>query len=417
MKNIKPKYRIWTIGCQMNKAESERLSGLCEQTGYEMTDSAEEADLVILNSCVVRQHAENKVIHKLNNLKSLKRRNPGMKLALTGCLVNGNGESLREKYPHVDYFFKAGERPQWLKADNTIPLPARPEISTCVPIIQGCNNFCAYCIVPYRRGRERSRPVAEIVCEVARLVEHGVKEVVLLGQNVDSYGQDLSDKPDLAGLLAEVNAIDGLCRIRFLTNHPKDMNQRLIEAIARQEKVCKQVSLPMQAGDDAILRLMQRGYTVAQYRELVTRMREKITGLALSTDVIVGFPTETEEQFGHTYDLLAELRFDAVHVAAYSPRTGTIAAREMVDDVTVEAKASRLKMVEDLEQQISYNINNGLVGQITEVLVEGCKGGKWWGRTRTDKLVYFTSVDNCLGQVVNVKIEKAGAWSLNGTKL
>jgi tRNA-2-methylthio-N6-dimethylallyladenosine synthase len=417
MKVKAPQYYIWTIGCQMNKVESERLSGLFEQSGYQVTDSAEEADVIVLNSCVVRQHAEDKVVNKLNNLKAVKRARPGIKLAVTGCIVNSDISHLKERFSHVDYFFKPGDFPQWIEKPETMPLPFQPAISTYVSIIQGCNNFCSYCIVPYRRGREQSRPVAEIACEVNTLVSRGVKEVILLGQNVDSYGHDLADKSDLANLLAELNGIEGLIRIRFLTNHPKDMSQKLIDIIARLEKVCEQISLPVQAGDDEILKLMKRGYTVEHYRRLVKQMREKIPGLALSTDVIVGFPSETAEQFQHTFDLLAELKFDTVHIAAYSPREGTAAARELVDDVPDEEKTRRLKLVEELQEKISVEINTELSGQPVEILVDGKKGGKWRGRTRTDKLVFFNSKDNCLGQLVIIKIDKTGPWSLQGKQI
>ncbi|MFC1985356.1 radical SAM protein, partial [Chloroflexota bacterium] len=225
-----PQYYIWTIGCQMNKAESERLGSLFEQQGYQPTATAEQADIIVLNSCVVRQSAENRVINKLNALESLKRLRPGLILAVTGCLVNSDIEHLQKSLPCVDHFFKPGDSPPWLdKAERTQVLPHQPPVSVYVPIIQGCNNFCSYCIVPYRRGRERSRSVAEITAEVRDLVHCGAKEVTLLGQNVDSYGHDLPGKPDLADLLNELNTIDGLARLRFLTNHPKDMSSKLIE--------------------------------------------------------------------------------------------------------------------------------------------------------------------------------------------
>ncbi len=409
-----PKYHVWTIGCQMNKVESERLGGLFEQLGYQSIDSVDDADLIVLNSCVVRQHAEDKVINKLKNLKALKKRNPSVKIAVTGCLVNSDIAHLNEKYPHVDYFFKPGEFPRWLEKPAEMPLPAKPDLSTYITIIQGCNNFCSYCIVPYRRGRERSRPVAEIVCEAKELVKRGVKEIVLLGQNVDSYGQDLPDKPDLANLLTEINRIEGLYRIRFLTSHPKDISEKLIDTMAGLDKVCEQISLPIQAGDNDILKLMKRGYTVERYRSLVGLMLEKIPGLALSTDIIVGFPTETAERFQHTYDLIKDMKFDTVHLAAYSPREGTAAARELKDDVPQAEKERRLKLAEELQEQISLEKNRSLIGQTVEVLVDGKKGGKWRSRTRTDKLVFFNSTNNCTGKLVQVKIESAGPWSLTG---
>ena len=408
-------YYIWTIGCQMNKAESERLGGYLEQLGYQATATAEAADLVVLNSCVVRQHAENRVINKLNALKSLKGLHPNLTLAVTGCLVNSEVDHLSKNFPHVDYFFKPGDYPQWLeKPKSGQVLPQHPSPSTFVPIIQGCDNFCSYCIVPYRRGRERSRPVEEIVSEVKQLVHRGVKEVTLLGQNVDSYGHDLPDKPDLADLLYELNALDGLARIRFLTNHPKDMSSKLIEAIAKLDKVCEQISLPVQSGDDDILKAMGRGYTVEHYRQLITEIRSKIPGVALSTDVIVGFPSESDQQFQQTVSLLSELRFDTVHVAAYSPRPGTIAAREYENNIPPAEKRERLNKIEQLQERIAGEINAQLLGKAVEVLVEGRKGDKWQGRTRSGKLVFFNSNSDCLGQIVKILIEKTSPWALQG---
>jgi tRNA-2-methylthio-N6-dimethylallyladenosine synthase len=232
-----PKYHIWTIGCQMNKAESERLGSHLEQLGYEAAASANEAELVVLNSCVVRQSAEDRVVNKLANLKALKKSRPDMTLAVTGCLVNADTTKLEERFPQVDYFFKPGEYPQWLERPREPVLPRQPNVAAYVPIIQGCDNFCSYCIVPYRRGREKSRPLAEIVGEVRELVERGAKEVTLLGQNVDSYGHDLPGKPELADLLYELNELEGLLRIRFLTNHPKDMSLKLVGAVASLDKV------------------------------------------------------------------------------------------------------------------------------------------------------------------------------------
>ena len=409
------KYHIWTIGCQMNKAESERLGSFLEQSGYRPTTIAEKADLILLNSCVVRQNAENKVVNKLHALKALKRWHPSVTIALTGCLVDSKTDELKRSFPYVDYFFKPGDCPEWLDKDKwRLALPRHPSPSTFVPIIQGCDNFCSYCIVPYRRGRERSRPLGEIVCEVRELVSHGVKEVTLLGQNVDSYGHDLPHKPDLADLLTELNKIDLLVRIRFLTNHPKDMSDKLIDAIASLDRVCEQLSLPVQSGSNEILKAMRRGYTVEHYRELVNRIRRKIPEVALSTDVIVGFPSETEKQFQETYNLLAELKFDTVHVAAYSPRPGTIAAGEHQDNIPAAEKKRRLEMIEQLQESIATEINAQLLGKTVEILVEGKTKGKWQSRTRSDKLVFFSSEKDYLGQPVKVKIVKTSPWSLQG---
>ena len=410
-----PQYYIWTIGCQMNKAESARLNTIFEQQGYQTATTAEEADVIVLNSCVVRQSAENRVINKLHALKSLKIARPNLTIAVTGCLVDSDIEHLKAHFPYVDYFFKPGEQPEWLgELVWSRVLPERAPVSVYVPIIQGCNNFCSYCIVLYRRGRERSRPVAEITGEVQRLVCRGAKEVTLLGQNVDSYGHDLPDKPDLADLINELDTIDGLARLRFLTNHPKDMSSKLIETMARREKVCEQVNLPVQSGSDAILKEMRRGYTVEHYRRLIAEMRQKIPEIALSTDVIVGFPAESEAQFQETVKLLEELKFDAVHVAAYSPRSGTTAARELADNVPATEKKRRLDIIERLQEGIATEINARLSGKTMEILVEGKVKDKWQGRTKSDKLVFFSERGEYEGQLVQVMIEKTSPWSLQG---
>ncbi|MBN1161489.1 MAG: MiaB/RimO family radical SAM methylthiotransferase [Dehalococcoidales bacterium] len=410
-----PTYHIWTIGCQMNKAESERIAARFEELGYLEAKSANEADLIVLNSCVVRQSAEDRVFNKLHDLKHFKKERPEILLALTGCMVDSDTGRLHRNYPYVNYFFKPGDYPPWLEKADEPTLPQQPSPSVYIPISQGCDNFCSYCIVPYRRGRERSRPLEEIVCEAEELARRGAKEVILLGQNVDSYGHDLEGKPDLADLLKELNKLEGLVRIRFLTNHPKDMSLKLIHAIAGLDRVCEQVNLPVQAGSDAILKAMKRGYTVDQYKRLVRQLRKGVPGIALSTDVIVGFPGESEGQFQETYDLLSGIKFDTVHVAAYSSREGTTAARELEDNIPSGEKKARLNEIENLQKRVQAEINARLLGGETEILVEGKKKGKWHGRTRTDKLVFFSSAGDYHGKLVKIKINKTSPWSLQGT--
>ncbi len=410
-----PKYHIWTIGCQMNKAETERLGSLLEKQGYQATDTAEEADLIVLNSCVVRESAESRVLNRIHILKPFKKAHPDTVLAVTGCLVNSEVDQLKKSFPHIDYFFKAGDYPPWVeRTEPQSTLPQHPSPAVFVPIIQGCDNFCSYCIVPYRRGREISRTIAEITCEIKELVRRGAREVTLLGQNVDSYGHDLPDQPDLADLLTELNAIDGLKRIRFLTNHPKDMSAKLIKAIASLDKICEQISLPIQSGNDEILMAMRRGYTREQYRQLIRQIRNAIPGVALSTDVIVGFPAESPGQFQETVDLLSEIKFDTVHVAVYSSRSGTLADREFEDNIPLPEKKRRLSEVEKLQERIATEINARLLGRTVEILVEGKTKGKWQGRTRTDKLVFFNDDSDCLGQLVKIRIHKTSPWSLQG---
>ena len=412
----------------MNKAESQRVAGCLELFGYQDTPVLKNADIVVLNTCVVRQSAERKVLGTLSYLKGIKNTNPHMSILVTGCFVDSKIRELEKHFPHVDLFFKPGgyaELLSWTHKQGMIMSDAKGILSldnnhlapyAFVPIIQGCNNFCSYCIVPYRRGREKSRAVEEIVCEVSKLAKNRVKEVTLLGQNVNSYGHDLPAQSDLSNLLAELNNIDGLVRIRFLTNHPKDMSQKLIETIASPGKVCEHISLPAQSGDNDILKAMRRGYTIEQYRKLVNNIRNYIPAVALSTDVIVGFPGETEEQFDRTLLLLEEIRFDTVHVAAYSPRPDTAASKEYEDDVPVEIKKNRLNKIEALQAKVADEINTQLRGSTVEILVEGKKRKKWYGRTRSDKLVFFNSDNgiNYVGQLVNVKISKISPWALQG---
>jgi len=414
-------YFIWTIGCQMNKADSSYIAACLEQAGYYPASKIGDADLIVLNTCVVRKSAEDKAINKLSSLKSLKKKRPDLTIALTGCLVDSDFDELQRRFPYVDFFFKPRDWESlhhWGMGRGIKPVdhcfPSADSVTAYVPIIEGCNNFCSYCIVPYRRGRERSRSTDDIIHEVHELVCQGIKEVTLLGQNVDSYGHDLNYEPGLAGLLEELNQVQGLVRIRFLTNHPKDMSQRLIEAIAGMDKVCEQINLPIQAGADKILKSMRRGYTVKEYLDLVARIRADIPSIALSTDVIVGFPEETEEQFESLESVLKETMFDSVHIAAYSPRPGTIAARELQDNVPAEDKKRRKQRLEWLQESIATEINARMLGNTVDVLVEGCKGGKWWGRTRTDKLVFFSDEANWQGQLAQIEISKTSPWSLQG---
>jgi tRNA-2-methylthio-N6-dimethylallyladenosine synthase len=400
----------------MNKAESERLASLFEETGYQYVPNVADADLIVINTCVVRQNAEDRAVHKLQNSKPLKKARPDIVIAVTGCWVDSNVDQLKAAYPFVDYFFKAGECPPWVdRAKWLQALPKEPQPASYVPIIQGCNNFCAYCVVPYRRGREKSRSLPEIVCEVKELVSRGTKEITLLGQNVDSYGHDLPKKTVLSDLLTELNEIEGLYRIRFLTNHPKDMSRRLIQTVARLEKVCKNMTLPAQAGSNEILKAMRRGYTIEDYKHLVSDIRNEIPNVGLVSDIIVGFPSETEAHFQQTVNLLTELRFDTIHLAAYSPRPGTIAAREMADDVSVEDKNRRFTILESLQENIVSEINAKLKGKTVEILVEGKQKGKWYGRTGTDKLVFFRDDANYMGKLVNLRIDVTSPWSLQGT--
>jgi len=414
---------IWTIGCQMNRAESSALDSDLKSLGYEMVRSAREADIVLLNTCVVRQSAEDKVRGMLGFVRGIKSEKTGMRIAVTGCFVGQNVGELKRLYPFVDHFFGPGRLQDfhdWLCSrvlERELPAEASQQVSPVsayIPIIQGCNNFCSYCIVPYRRGGERSRPVQEILDEAAVLIERGAREIVLLGQNVNAYGHDLSPGTDLSRLLYRLSKLEGLCRIRFLTNHPKDMSAGLLQAIADLPLVCRHVCLPLQAGDDELLKKMNRGYTRDDYFALAHRVRQTVPDMAISTDLIVGFPGETEQQFNNSYEAVRTLRFDTVHAAAYSPREGTAACAGFVDDVPTEVKLHRLHAIEELQAGIQSEINQGLIGRAVEVLVEGSKAGKWYGRTGSDKLVFFPDERDLIGRLVEVEVKTASPWALQG---
>jgi tRNA-2-methylthio-N6-dimethylallyladenosine synthase len=453
------RYYVWTIGCQMNEADSAQLAASLEALGYRPAARAEDADVIVLNTCVVRQSAEDKAVGRLWSLAPLKERRPDTVIGLMGCLVGVRpSPQLRVRFPMVDVFLPPSEpeplveflrqrdaqesasaaaleaetlQVRYALQDSLGPagaaLPARrvQGVTAYVPVIFGCNHVCTFCIIPYRRGRERSRPLAEIVAEVQGLVAQGVKEVTLLGQIVDRYGYD-GDGPagrnlerrqpstDLADLLSSLNEITGLARIRFLTSHPNYMSERILDAVRDLPKVCEHIEVPVQAGHDDVLARMRRGYTVEDYRRLVARIREKVPQASIATDVIVGFPGETEAQFWATYDLLAELRLDVVHVAMYSPRPGTVSARYMEDDVPADEKRRRLHAINELQARIVGEINRGFLGQKVEVLVEGKDRHRWWGRTRTNKLVFFEAPGDWLGKLVDVRITWAGPWSMIG---
>lgn len=281
-------------------------------------------------------------------------------------------------------------------------------------MIRGCDKYCSYCIVPYRRGRQHSRPAAEVLREAEGLLARGAREIVLLGQTVDAWGRDLESPDTLASLLEDVAALPGIERVRFLTSHPGDFTRDILEAMAQIPQLCEEVNLPIQSGDDKVLRRMARPYTVAQYLDLVDTIRAAIPNVALATDLIVGFPGETGIQFEHSMDVLRRVEFDTVHVAAYSPRPGTAAARKMEDDVPLEEKSRRLQQVEAFQTELSAGKNRRMLGQTVEVLVQGRTKGRWSGRTRTNKLVFFESEEEMAGKLAAVLVEQAGAWSLRG---
>jgi len=379
---------------------------------------------VVLYSCVVRQAAQTKVHNELETLGRLKRTRPGMRIALAGCMVEDDVKELSRRYPWVDRYFSpkldmpiSDQVYDFLDLDEryrTDPLDAQRAhgISAPVTISQGCNRRCTYCIIPFRRGAERSRQPREIRREVEALARRGTREVVLLGQIVDRYGRDIGSS--LPSLLADLSEIEGIERLRFLTSYPIDFDRPLIEAVAALPRVCEDVNLPIQAGDDTVLRRMARGYKVEHYERLIEEMRAAIPGLGLSTDIIVGFCGETEEQFQHTIDVLERTRFDVVHVAMYSPRSGTASANMWIDDVPLDEKKRRLHEVERVQARIAEEINQTLIGSRQPVLVEGSRQGKWYGRTRSNKIVFFESDRAQPGDLVDLDIASATSWSLQG---
>lgn len=426
----------------MNVADSERLSRALEKLNYEETNLVDEADLIVLNTCVVRQSAEDKALGRLNSLKPLKAANPNLIIALMGCLVGIKGNPAMEKrYPWVDAFAAPSDPESILRAVHEKHSPVfqplsdlneeniedllREEfgihagslhsVSENLPIVLGCSHACAYCIIPHKRGKERSRDPQRILEEAKTMVARGAKEIVLLGQIVDRYGLDRDDGVHLAQLLAMVNDIDGLERIRFLTSHPNYMSDDLIKAVASLPKVMPHIELPIQAGDDEVLKAMRRGYTNAQYRDIIAHIRDLMPEVSIGTDIIVGFPGESEAAFEETYKLLADLKMDVAHLARYSPRPGTYSERLLGDDVPEEEKMRRFRELEKLQKQIVGDINKRFLNQRIPVLFEGRAKGKWRGRSPHNRLVFVESTENLLGQIRDVHIDWTGPWSLLGS--
>jgi tRNA-2-methylthio-N6-dimethylallyladenosine synthase len=434
------KYHIWTEGCQMNVADSQRVSSALEFLGYTITASAEEADVIVLNTCVVRQSAEDRAYGRLQSLRPLKESNPDLVINLMGCMVGVRGaEKLREKLPFVDVFsppsdpgplisflsqgeirsLETGETARRFQImDGDLPLPTHERgrlVSAHVPVVYGCSHACTFCIIPFRRGVERSRPVDDIVAEIRSLAAQGVREVTLLGQIVDRYGLDVPDGPDLAGLLRLVHEVEGIQRIRFLTSHPNYFSEALMDTVAGLPRLMPHIEAPLQAGDDKVLADMKRGYTQEDYRKLVARIRERIPDCSIATDIIVGFPGETEEQFMETYRVLADLKLDVAHLARYSAREGTVAARRMDDDVPEEEKMRRFRLLEELQEGIVGEINARYLGETVEVLFEEQVKGRWKGRTPTNKLVFVESGEDLRSHVLPVTVTWTGPWSMQAS--
>ncbi len=454
----------------MNVADSQRVASELEKLGYRATRDTESADVIVLNTCVVRQSAEDKAYSRLMSLKPLKAERPDLVLGLMGCLVGVRDASpLQARFPFVDVFLPPSDptklvqllrardervqsvmlseakhlpdpamrpfaplrvtyetdleieqhetesRYELMDADLILPAHERSAlVSAHVPIVYGCNHVCTFCIIPYRRGKERSRSVGEIAAEVRALVNQGIKEITLLGQIVDRYGYDVPDGPRLPDLLRAVHDIDGLERIRFLTSHPLYMTDELLDTIAALPKVCEHIEVPVQSGDDAMLTKMKRGHTVDDYRALIARIRARVPNAGIATDIIVGMPGETEQQFTSTFDLLRELELDVAHIAMFSPRPNTVAAR-WDDDVPAEEKERRRKAIDELQAEILTKINAKYSGQTVEVLVEEKNKNRWKGRTRNNKLVFFEDDSReWKGKFADVKVGWTGPWSMIG---
>ena len=429
----------------MNVADSQRVGSALERLGYTFTGTLEEADVIVLNTCVVRQSAEDKAYGRLSSIKPLKTSNPALVVNLMGCLVGiRDYEKLRARFPYVDVFsppsdpdplisfltqqdarlFEAVETSNRQAFMDGEPSPAHgpglvlPEyergrlISAQVPVVLGCSHACTFCIIPSRRGAERSRPAVEVLAEVQALVQQGVKEITLLGQIVDRYGKDLPGGPNLATLLRMLHQVEGLERIRFLTSHPNYFGEDIMDAVAELPKVMPHLEIPVQAGDDQVLENMRRGYTQAEYRAIVKKIRERLPGSSIATDIIIGFPGESETQFMQTYRLLADLRLDVAHLARYSARPGTVADRNFVDDVPEEEKMQRFRLLEELQENISGEINLGYLGKKVDVLFEEKVKNRWRGRTPTNKLIFTETEQNLRGKVLPVTVTWTGPWSM-----
>lgn len=434
-------YTIITIGCQMNENDSEKLAGMLMEMGYEKSDDTDKSDLIIYNTCCVRKNAELKVYGHLGAMKKLKKKNPGLIIAVCGCMMQQKEavEHIRSKYSHVNIVFGTHNLyrfPEMLynaiesdamflevmEADGSIaeglPIARADGIKAWVSIMYGCNNFCSYCVVPYVRGRERSRKPEDIIEEVKSLGREGYKEITLLGQNVNSYGKDLDEKTDFPSLLYSLNnQADGIERVRFVTSHPKDLSDDLINVMKGGGKICESMHLPVQSGSTRVLSAMNRKYSREHYLERVEKLRESVPGISLTTDIIVGFPGETEEDFEETLSLVEKVKFDMAYTFIYSPRAGTPAST-MENQLDEKTKKRRFNRLVELQNRISKELNMKLKGSDVVVLVEGTSKTNrdfYTGRTRTNKIVNFKGNEQMVGKLVMVNIEKVMTWYLSGT--
>lgn len=431
MSDFSKKVYIETLGCQMNKSDSERILGILSHFGYEPTQDEHEADFCIVNTCSIRKLSEDKAYSKLGVWGKMKKQKP-LKIAICGCVAQQEGENLLKRFPYLDLVFGTHniyELPDLINKEGRIcavtNTPVKEKefniirtkgLNAWLPIIEGCNNFCSYCIVPYTRGRERSREVEAILSEAKNILKQGYKEITLLGQNVDSYGKDLPEKPTLAYLLSEIEKLEGNFRIRFVTSYPTDITDELIETVKNSTKICECFHIPMQSGSTPILKAMNRRYTREQYAQIVKKIRDNIENVTITSDFIAGFPGETDEDFEQTLSAFDEFELDYSNTAAYSPRPKTPAAKWVDKYVDEEVKKQRLSVLNDKVKEMTLKSNQKYVGKTLEVLVESYKDGKFEGRTRNNKVVHIEADSINIGDFVDVEIQRASTWCLFGSK-
>jgi tRNA-2-methylthio-N6-dimethylallyladenosine synthase len=434
----KKRLYIRTFGCQMNVHDSEQLAALLAREGYESTGRPEEADLIVVNTCSIREKADQKVFSELGRFRGLKSQKPGLRIAVGGCLAQQRGRELLAVAPHVDLVFgthqlanvprllsyrESGGGPvletAFCDRVDSLAIFAPPPpgaVSAYVTIMQGCDNFCAYCVVPHLRGREQSRPGQEILNEIRSLADLGIREVTLLGQNVNSYGAGTPEGPDFPGLIREIGTVAGIERIRFTTSHPKDLSEDLIQCFREVESLCEHIHLPVQAGSNRVLARMNRGYTREAYLDKVQRLRDACPDISITSDIIVGFPGETEADFRETLDLMGKIRFDNLFSFKYSRREGT-AALTMTEPVAEEVKSERLKILQALQDEHTQARNRLSIGRVEEILVEGVSrtsSRHLTGRTRGNKIVNFAGEERLIGRTVRCRIAQAFLHSLRG---
>ncbi|RJQ31102.1 MAG: tRNA (N6-isopentenyl adenosine(37)-C2)-methylthiotransferase MiaB [Actinobacteria bacterium] len=431
------KYKLITYGCQMNSHDSERIAGILDSLGYLSTDENTDADIIVFNTCCVRKNADERLYGNLGHLKKLKQINPDLIIAVGGCLAQKDKEKIQQAVSYVDLVFgpqSINLLPDLLEnaRENKICATAKlgnnwkyndsikrkSTFQAWIPIITGCNNYCSYCIVPFVRGQEKSRPKEEIITEAESLAKNGVLEVTLLGQNVNSYGQDLYSKPLFAELLKELDEKSGLKRIRFLTSHPKDLSDSVIKVIGQSDKICEHIHLPLQSGSSRVLRKMNRHYTKEKYLELISNIKKEIPSATITTDIMVGFPGETQADFEDTLDVVEKVRFSQAYTFIYSPRPKTKAYK--LKEIDKAAKQKRFKELVALTDLSALKTNQDLEGCTLEVLVEGLsKKDKTLltSRTRGNHLVHFCGGKSLIGKLVKVKINKAHNWYLTGERL